>query len=148
MVRLLVLCCRIVFVYSLVISIHNCAHFSNVLLLLNLQLALSLLAWKVSHTFCQLWCLSQDVLLRAAGCAPSEGVQGTAGRGWAVPAWPLGVCVGARWAAPGSSSTDACTACSSNMSLFLSFTRLISSPDSTDFLAGLLLLVGVRKFSC
>lgn len=72
----------------LVISIHNCAHFSSVLLLLNLQLALSLLAWKVSHTFCQLWCLSQDVLWRAAGCAPSEGVQGTAGRGWAVPGLP------------------------------------------------------------
>lgn len=59
------------------------------------------------------------VLLRAAGCAPSEGVQvqqGKTGSAWA--AWPLGVCVGVHWTLPGSSTDSAaCTACTSNVFL-------------------------------
>lgn len=127
MIRLLVLCCRIIFVYSLVISIHNCAHFSSILLLLHLKLALSCLSLPGR-------CLTPFV---------SCGAYRTMYFGEPQAVLPVKVCrvqqdedeeclgcLAARclcWCVlDGFSSTDACTACSSNMSLFLSFALLIS----------------------
>lgn len=57
---------------------------------------------------------------------------------WA--AWPLGVCVGVHWTLPSCSSTDACTACTSNVSTFKLHSAHLLTP-------GPLLLVRVRNFS-
>lgn len=118
----LFLCCRIMFIYSLVISIHNCVDLSRILLLLNLKFPLPLLAWKVSHTFCQ----SVVPHSRTESCRPCSRWRcaGSSGAGWQC----LG-CLATR--CPCCRALDTARACrlAPQTCLFISFTSLI--PAST-----------------
>lgn len=102
------------------LTCHNCVDFSSIWLLLNLNFPLPLLAWKVSHTVCHSVVPQSCSTFRSCRLCCQWRCAGYGGArmesAWA--AWPLGVCVGVHWTLPSCSSTDACTACTSNVIFF------------------------------